>query len=50
MDARTLYVAIHRARRHFAEAGLPEGVSLIERRVGTGQLRLGVADLQIGGL
>jgi hypothetical protein len=42
-----LYVQIFRARQQFGELGIRRAGRLVERRRGTGQVRLGVADLQL---
>jgi hypothetical protein len=44
-EDRLLNVMLFRARRHFAEVGVPNAGALIERRVGARQLRIGVARL-----
>ena len=46
-DANRLHVDIHRVRRQFAAAGILDAVHVIERREGTRQLRIGVANLEI---
>jgi hypothetical protein len=46
-DAIRLNVEIHRARTELARADVPCAPTLIERRRGTGQLRLGTAAVQI---
>jgi pSer/pThr/pTyr-binding forkhead associated (FHA) protein len=38
---------VHRVRRHFAQHGLPEAATVIERRARTRQLRIGIAELTI---
>jgi hypothetical protein len=38
---------IHRARQQLAETGLPGAGTIIERRAGTRQLRIGIAQLRI---
>lgn len=40
-------MAIHRARAQFREAGFVDADDLFERRRGSGQIRIGVADLEI---
>lgn len=47
ISASLLNVWVHRARTQFAKAGLLSPGSLIERRVGTLQLRIGIADLHV---
>lgn len=42
-----LNVEIHRARREFARLGLPNAASLVQRRRGTRQLRIGTSALEI---
>ncbi|MFT5681496.1 MAG: hypothetical protein ACI8RZ_002402 [Myxococcota bacterium] len=46
--ARKLNVDIHRLRVMLAGAGIIDGASLFERRSSTAQIRLGIADLEIG--
>ncbi len=46
-DANRLHVDIHRVRRQFAAAGVLDAVHIVERRPGTRQMRLGVAQLEI---
>ena len=48
MDAAHLNVNVHRARRHFAAAGVAEPERTVERRTGARQLRLGFARLWVG--
>lgn len=50
VDRRTLNVHLHRARQQLGELGLDSGGFLIERRPGTGQIRLGVGDIQVSRL
>ncbi len=45
-DNRT-YVYVHRAREQFAQAGIEGAASLIERRPDSGQVRIGVARLEV---
>lgn len=47
LDDNLLHTHIHRARRQFVDAGLPDGQLVIERRLGARVLRLGFADVQI---
>lgn len=47
VDEKHLNILIHRARRQMIDAGITEGARLIERRIGTGQLRLGIAQIEI---
>ena len=42
-----LFLQIHRARKQLAEAGVANAFDLVERRAGSGQLRLGVSQLEI---
>lgn len=42
-----LNVEIHRARREFARAGLPNAATLVQRRRGTRQIRIGTAALEV---
>jgi hypothetical protein len=46
-DTTRLNVEIHRARTELARAGFPEAPLLVERRRGTGQLRIGTGALEI---
>ncbi len=47
LDPQQLNLLVFRARKTFAKAALDPTVALIERRLDTGQLRLGVAALEI---
>jgi len=47
LDSNALYQHIYRARRQFAGAGVTGAESIIERRAAAGQLRLGVAALNV---
>lgn len=47
MSDNHLYITIHRARAQLAELGVADAAGLVERRPGTRQLRLGVADLEV---
>jgi hypothetical protein len=38
---------VYRIRRHFGHHGVPQAATIIERRTGTTQLRIGMARLQI---
>ena len=49
-DEYRLNMDIFRARRHFAKKGIEDAAQLVERRIGTGQLRIGVERLSIEGL
>jgi hypothetical protein len=42
-----LNVEVHRARRDFARMGIPNAATMIQRRRGTQQLRVGTASLHI---
>lgn len=46
-DGDRLYIDIFRSRRQLADAGVADAARLIERRPGTGLLRIGVASLEI---
>lgn len=46
-DDNMVHTYIHRARKQLARAGVPDAVDLIERRLGPGDLRIGVASLAI---
>lgn len=47
IEAAHLNITIHRARLHLAQHGVSDAASVVERRKGTRQLRLGVAALEI---
>jgi hypothetical protein len=47
VDREQLNLDVFRIRKHFALAGVRDAPSIIERRSGTGQLRIGVAQLSI---
>lgn len=47
VDANYLHLSIHRVRLQFTRAGVPEPARVVERRLGAGLLRLGVADVAI---
>ena len=47
IEAPHLNITIHRARLHLAQNGVTDAASLVERRKGTRQLRIGVAALEI---
>ncbi len=49
-DRQTLNVHVCRARRQLSKNGVVGAADVIERRPGTGQLRIGLADLQVTGL
>jgi hypothetical protein len=49
IDRNLLNLWIYRARRQFAEAGVIDVARLVERRLGTEQLRLGVPQLRVSG-
>lgn len=42
-----LNILVHRARRQLARAGVVDGAAIVERRVGTGQLRLGPTNIEL---
>jgi hypothetical protein len=46
-DEYRLNVDVCRARKQFAAAGLLGGATIVERRQGTGRMRLGVALFEI---
>jgi hypothetical protein len=48
VDQNKLYVDIYRARRQLAELGIHGAAELVERRASSGQLRIGVSNLEIG--
>lgn len=47
VDAGYLHLSIHRIRLQFTRAGVPDPARVVERRLGAGLLRLGVADVTI---
>ena len=47
LDDNALNVAVHRARKQFASAEISEAARIIERRIQTGQLRIGVCDSRV---
>lgn len=47
VDAGYLHLSIHRIRLQFTRAGVPDPARVVERRLGAGLLRLGVAHLTI---
>lgn len=47
---RQLNLQICRARKQLAQAGIPDAAALLQRRRGTGQLRLGVAGVRFAAL
>ncbi len=47
LDRQTVKVQIHRARQELAAHGVPDAAGIVERRAGTGQLRIGVARLSV---
>jgi hypothetical protein len=47
VDRIALNIQVHRARRQFADAGIENVGALVERRPGSSELRLGVADLSV---
>lgn len=47
VDANSFHVSIHRIRVQLTQAGIPDAARVVERRQGTRQLRLGVADITI---
>jgi pSer/pThr/pTyr-binding forkhead associated (FHA) protein len=49
VDRNLLNLWIYRARRQFAEAGIVDVANLVERRLGSEQLRLGVPRLRVAG-
>ena len=46
-DATYLRVGIYRARRQLAGAGVPSAEQIVERRVSTGQIRLGTERVSV---
>ncbi len=47
LDELTLNTHVYRSRRLLAKAGVEDAAELVERRVGTGQLRLGVDAVEV---
>ena len=50
LDRAHLYVMIHRARRQFADVGVPDAASVVEYRPRTGMVRLGFRDFELQSL
>jgi len=50
MDDNGIYLAVFRARKQLTEAGVPGANDIIERRVGTRQLRIGASAVSIRSL
>jgi len=46
-DMNKLNVDIHRARKQFAQLGIQNAAGLVERRPGTGELRIGVRSVEV---
>jgi len=47
LEASQIYLQVHRARRQLESAGIVHAFDLVERRSGSGQLRIGVSDLSV---
>ncbi|MEC7948827.1 MAG: FHA domain-containing protein [Myxococcota bacterium] len=47
LEASVVYLQVHRARRQLEAAGVVRAFDLVERRTGSGQIRLGVSDLSV---
>jgi hypothetical protein len=47
VDRQTVKVQIHRARQELAAYGVAGAAGVIERRAGSGQLRIGVSQLAV---
>ena len=47
LDRQTVKVQIHRARQELAAYGVPDAAGIVERRAGSGQLRIGVARVNV---
>jgi len=47
LDDNAIYLAVFRARKQLKKAGIARSAGLVERRAGTRQLRIGVADLHV---
>jgi hypothetical protein len=47
LDSSAIYLQIHRARRQLEAAGIARSADIVERRPGSGQLRIGVAALEV---
>lgn len=47
LDDNAIYLAVFRARKQLKKAGIARAASLVERRAGTRQLRIGIADLHV---
>ncbi|WP_437964281.1 FHA domain-containing protein [Sorangium sp. So ce260] len=46
-DANKLNVDVHRARKQFAALGIQNAAGIVERRAGTGELRIGVRSVEV---
>lgn len=46
-DLNKLNVDIHRARKQFAQLGIQNAAGIVERRPGTGELRIGVRNVEV---
>ena len=47
LDDNAIYLAVFRARKQLKKAGVSRAASLVERRAGTRQLRIGVSELHV---
>ena len=47
LEASVVYLQVHRARRQFEAAGIQRAFDLVERRTGSGQIRIGVPGLHV---
>ncbi len=47
LEASVVYLQVHRARRQLEAAGIVRAFDLVERRTGSGQLRIGVSKLTV---
>jgi hypothetical protein len=47
LDDNAIYLAVFRARKQLKKAGISRATSLVERRAGTRQLRIGVSELHV---
>ena len=50
LEANVVYLQVHRARRQLEAAGIVRAFDLVERRSGSGQVRIGVAQLTVSRL
>jgi hypothetical protein len=47
IDESNFHTSVHRARAQLGKAGIVDAAALIERRQGTGLMRLGIAAVEV---